>query len=181
MEGRRGHADASAVGTGKTLTALATVTRLAAWLESGGRKRNGTLIMLPTPALIKEWLAEIAVHTSGFHVIEQRNDGSLFSLTYSKSTPPIDANALIITTLDRVSEHPFVKQAGWDFVVIDECLAVQNADAKRCPSAWRQIEISTCGVLMLSATFFRSQFSSLFYMVRALIPKPDPRPSSLAL
>jgi 3-methyladenine DNA glycosylase/8-oxoguanine DNA glycosylase len=53
-------------------------------------------------------------------------------------------------------------------VVIDECLSVQNANAKRCASAWRQVEVSTCGVLMLSATFFRSKFDSLFYMIRML-------------
>ena len=58
---------------------------------------------------------EIAAHTSGFHVIEQREDGSLFSLTYGRTTPPIDGNCLIISTLDRVSEHPFVRQAAWDF------------------------------------------------------------------
>ena len=58
-EGRRGHADASAVGAGKTLSALATVARLAAHLEATGVKRNGVLIMLPTKALIKEWLIEV--------------------------------------------------------------------------------------------------------------------------
>ena len=173
-DGRRGHADASAVGAGKTLTALATVVRLAEHLERSGAKRNGALIMLPTKALIKEWLLEIAAHTSGFHVIEQREDGSLFSLTYGHKTPPIDASCLVISTLDRVCEHPFVRQAAWDFVVIDECLAVQNAAAKRCPSAWRQIEVSACGVLMLSATFFRSKYDSLFYMIR-MLRSPLPR------
>ena len=101
--------------------------------------------MLPTKALVKEWLLEIAAHTAGFHVIEQREDGSLFSLSYGRATPPIDGNALIISTLDRVSEHPFVRQAAWDLVLIDECLAVQNAAAKRCPSAWRQIEVWALG------------------------------------
>ena len=33
----------------------------------------------------------------------------------------------------RVCAHPFVRQAAWDFVVIDECLAVQNQLAKRVP------------------------------------------------
>ena len=155
-------------------TALATVVRLAEHLEGTGQKRHGVLIMLPQKALIKEWLLQVATHTSSFHVIEQREDGSLFSLTYNKSTPPIDGNSLIISTLDRVCEHPFTKQAAWDFVVIDECLAVQNAQAKRCPSAWRQIEVSACGVLMLSATFFRSRFDSLFYMIR-MLRTPLPR------
>ena len=63
------------------------------------------------------------------------------------------------------------------FQVIDECLSVQNAAAKRCPSAWRQIEVSECGVLMLSATFFRSKFDSLFYMIRML---RSPLPRTLA-
>lgn len=50
------------------------------------------------------------MHTRGFSVIEQREDGALFSLTYGKSNPPIDGNSLVISTLDRVSEHPFVRQ-----------------------------------------------------------------------
>ena len=163
-EGKRGHADASAVGAGKTLTALATITRLAQWIEATGRTRHGVLVMLPTKALIKEWLLEVATHTHGFHVIEQREDGTLFSLTYSKTHPPIDGNSLIITTLDRVCRHPFIRQTAWDFVVIDECLSVQNASAKRNPSAWRQIEVSMCGVLMLSATFFRSKYDSYVFL-----------------
>lgn len=168
QKGRRGHADASAVGAGKTLTALATVVRLAKGLEESGHSRHGVLIMLPTKALIREWLLEIATHTKRFHVVEQREDGSLFSLTYAKSHPPIDANTIVISTLDRVCRHPFVRQAAWDFVIVDECLSVQNAAAKRTPSAWRQIEVSTCGVLMLSATFFRSKYDQLFYMIRML-------------
>lgn len=173
-EGKRGHADASAVGAGKTLMALATIVRLAQWIEGSGRSRHGVLVMLPTKALIKEWLLEIATHTKGFHIIEQREDGTLFSLTYSKTHPPIDGNSLVISTLDRVSRHPFVRQCAWDFVVIDECLSVQNASAKRNPSAWRQIEVSVCGVLMLSATFFRSNYECLFYMIR-MLRSPLPR------
>lgn len=104
-------------------------------------KRHGVLVMLPTMSLIKEWLLQLAAHTSGFHVVEQREDGQLFSLTYGRSSPPIDGNSIVISTLDRVRSHPFIRQAAWDFVVIDECLAIQNADAKRCPAAWRQIEV----------------------------------------
>ena len=172
--GRLGHADASAVGAGKTLTALATICRLAAYIEATGGKRNGVLVMMEKKALVKEWLLEIATHTRNFHVIEQREDGRLFSLTYGHYNPPVDGNSLVISTLDRVCEHPFVRQAAWDFVVIDECLSVQNADAKRCPSAWRQIEVSLFGVLMLSATFFRSKYSALFYMIR-MLRTPLPR------
>jgi hypothetical protein len=114
--GKRGHADASAVGAGKTLTALASIVRSAHWIEESGGTRHGSLIMLPTKALIKEWLIEIATHTKGFHVVEQREDGTLFSLTYSKNHAPIDGNTLVISTLDRVSSHPFLRQSAWDLV-----------------------------------------------------------------
>ena len=171
--------------------------------------------------------------------------------------PPLDGNSLVISTLDRVREHTFVRHPAWDFVIIDECLSVQNAAAKRyarplslpcphtlshalsrllsssltfshlhhshpaslspplilslpstrtlslpsllsrnlsiqfsqshilplilfyplsfrCPAAWRQIEVSVYGCLMLSATFFRSKFDSLFYMIR-MLRSPLPR------
>ena len=172
--GKLGFADASTVGAGKTLTALATIVELAKHMDAKHMERHGVLIMLPESNLIKEWLLELGKHTSGFHVVEQRCDGQLFSLTYAKSHPPIDANTIVLSTLDRVATHPFVRQVAWDFVVIDECLAVQNAAAKRCPSAWRQIEVSSCGVLMLSATFFRSSYPSLFYMIR-MLRSPLPR------
>ena len=79
MQGKRGHADASAVGAGKTLTALATIVRVTEWLHERGKPRHGSLVMLPTKALIREWLREIATHTMGFHIVEQREDGVLFS------------------------------------------------------------------------------------------------------
>ena len=78
-------------------------------------------------------VVQLAKHTRGFHVVEQRSDGKLFSLTYGRNGAPIDGNTIVITMLDRVAEHPFVRQAAWDFVVIDECLAVQNQGAPREP------------------------------------------------
>lgn len=98
----------------------------------------------------------------------------LFEVTYNKKNCPVDCNTIVISTLDRVCNHPFIRQTAWDFVVIDECLSVQNAKTKRTPSAWRQIEIATCGVLMLSATFFRSKYNDLFYMIR-MLRSPLPR------
>ena len=74
-EGKRGFADASAVGAGKTLTALATCVGVAEHIVAVGQHRHGVLIMLPTPALLGEWLREVAKHTRGYHVIEQRKTG----------------------------------------------------------------------------------------------------------
>jgi superfamily II DNA or RNA helicase len=59
-EGKLGFADASAVGAGKTLTALATISGVANHLQESGVSRRGSLIMLPQEALLREWLLEIA-------------------------------------------------------------------------------------------------------------------------
>ena len=48
-EGKRGFADASAVGAGKTLTALATAVAVGAHLARSGARRSGVLVMLPSP------------------------------------------------------------------------------------------------------------------------------------
>ena len=77
-EGKRGFADASAVGAGKTLTAIVTAVSIAEHLAAAGQRRSGVLVMLPTPALLGEWLREVAKHSRGYHVIEQRKTGALF-------------------------------------------------------------------------------------------------------
>jgi DNA-3-methyladenine glycosylase II len=59
-------------------------------------------------------------------------------------------------------------------VVVDECLSIQNDMALQTSEAWRQVISSVGGVLMLSATFFRSKYSKLFYMVR-MLKSPIPR------
>jgi superfamily II DNA or RNA helicase len=175
-EGKLGFADASAVGAGKTLTALATIVGVAKYLLERGISRRGSLIMLPQEALLREWLLELAkreeliyVYPLGLYLASYlvlhhfpRYHGFPHRRTEFgwHTSAPIDGNTIVISTLDRVAKAPFVRQASWDFVVIDECLAVQNAAAKRCPSAWRQIEICRCGCLLLSATFLGVSFTT---------------------
>ena len=94
----------------------------------------------------------------------------------------LGARSLVVTTLARSRDHAFVNQPGWDFVVVDECLAVQNDAALQTAEAWRQVAAARAGCLLLSATFFRSRFSKLFYMVRMLrSPLPRTEPFLLAL
>ena len=89
---------------------------------------------------------------------------------------------MVITTLARARDKPFHAHPGWDLVVIDECLSVQNDTAVQTMEAWRQVAASRFGVLMLSATFFRSSFKRLFYMIRMLrsaLPRTEPYLTSL--
>eukprot|EP01063_Lacrimia_lanifica_P021430 TRINITY_DN2875_c1_g1_i1.p1 TRINITY_DN2875_c1_g1~~TRINITY_DN2875_c1_g1_i1.p1 ORF type:complete len:2080 (+),score=730.03 TRINITY_DN2875_c1_g1_i1:59-6298(+) len=182
--GKRGFADASAVGAGKTLTALACCAAAARWLRERGLRRHGCLVLVPNNDLIGEWVQQALLHTSGLHIVAQQHTGYLISRGVSaaggraKPHPStkrgsvlpskIDADTVVVSTLGRVRDKPFVAQAGWDLVVIDECLSVQNDSALQTAEAWRQVAASRCGVLMLSATFFRSRVAKLFYMIRML-------------
>lgn len=62
-------------------------------------------------------------------------------------------------------------------MVVDECLSIQNDSALQTAEAWRQVAASRAGCLLLSATFFRSRYSKLFYMIRMLrspLPRTEP-------
>ena len=89
----------------------------------------------------------------GLHVLVQTKSGFLRSRGVSKGhagqptkVPRGSAGAgarvrgdcVVVSTLARAREHPFTR-AGWDLVVIDECLSVQNDTALQSAAAWRQV------------------------------------------
>lgn len=162
-QGCRGFADASVVGAGKTLSALAACIALFG-LSS---QNHGCLVLVPTIGLISEWKEQIDKFTEGFVVLTQAANGVLYC-GVTKATPEMLAapNAIVITCLGRARDHPFKKP--WSFVILDECTFVQNESAMQSAEAWRQVVSSTYGVLMLSATFFRARFAKLLYMLRML-------------
>lgn len=167
--GRKGYGDSSGVGSGKTLTALSLIAKLCKYnkkMEINNYK--GYLILVPTEKLFVTWIDEIYKHTINHHLIKQNANGSLFDITYNKNTENsnITFNTILISTLGRTREHPL--SIPWHLVVIDECLSVQNKDALQTEEAWRQVINSHYGVIMMSATFFRSRFDKLFYMIKML-------------
>lgn len=156
---KTGFGDASDVGSGKTLTALSIISGL--YNHNYTNKDfhySGFLILLPTTYLYKTWQDEIIKHVEGFDVITQNANGTL--------TGEIKMNTILITTLGRMREHPISQP--WIFVIIDECLSVQNKNALQTEEAYRQIICSQYKVFLLSATFFRSRFDKLFYMLKML-------------
>ncbi|ETO28268.1 hypothetical protein RFI_08864, partial [Reticulomyxa filosa] len=153
QKGKRGFADASAVGAGKTLSALASAVYLWQERHKNNQPNNGFLVLLPN---INASVFEL------FDLTKKTIDGKIMpeeSLFHQD-------NSILLTTLGRCRDHPLAKQ--WSLVIIDECTSVQNESALQTAEAWRQVVSSDCGVLMLSATFFRSRFTKLFYMIRML-------------
>ena len=63
--------------------------------------------------------------------------------------PPAAAWNAVVILLLRARDKPFTAQSGWDLVVVDECLSVQNDTALQTSEAWRQVISSRCGVLMV--------------------------------
>jgi superfamily II DNA or RNA helicase len=152
-KGIHGFGDASCVGSGKTLTALAISARL---IEMKDKIYSGILILLPCNQLISTWKEEINKHTEGFDLIIQDN-----STFFDK----IKRNTIVVTTVARIRDHPIFHT--WQLVVIDECLSVQNKSSLQAESAWKQSLMSK-HLLMMSATFFRARFDKLYYMLKML-------------
>jgi len=158
IDGRAGFGDASNVGAGKTLSALAVMIKLYNYNLKNNNCYSSFLVLLPTTYLYRTWEDEVKKHTTGFHLVFQHANGKL--------TEDLRHNSILITTLGRMRDHPIVQK--WIFVVIDECLSVQNKNALQTGEAWRQIISSQYGALLLSATFFRTRFDKLFYMLKML-------------
>jgi hypothetical protein len=156
-EGKRGFGDASHVGAGKTLSALCTIAELYRYNKT---KRAIALVLLPTDKLYKTWRDEIGKHFgNSIGLLEQQANGTLIGKESEGLT-------IVITTMGRNREHLLEKK--WLFVVIDECLTVQNKEAQHTMAAWIQTVHSKFGVLLLSATFFRTRFDKLLYMLNML-------------
>lgn len=156
---RRGFGDASDVGAGKTLTTLAIMCELAQHQRTvQNNSAEAFLVLVYNEALVETWKNEINKHTEGFHFITQNSSGELSDC--------IRQNSVLVTTLGRMRDTPVTRR--WHIVVIDECLSVQNADALWTQEAWKQVACSRHGVLLLSATLFRSRFNELFYLLRML-------------
>ena len=165
INGKKGFGDASCVGSGKTLTALSILQKIIQYKNNKNDANNtykGFLILLPTQNLFETWTTEIKKHTIGFEALIQESNGKI-----NKDLANISRNTLIITTLGRFRDHPIY--ISWQLVVIDECLSVQNREALQTEEAWKQVIISEYGVIMMSATFFRSRFDKMFFMLKMLI------------
>lgn len=159
LHNRKGFGDASHVGAGKTLTALSTMANLYMYNKQHNLKKSrGFAVLLPTDKLYKTWSDEIKKHTEGFDVIYQSANGSL--------SGEIKSNTILITTMSRMREHPL--QIPWILNVIDECLTVQNKESLQTESAFISSLQAQYGVLMMSATFFRSRFDKLMFMLGML-------------
>ena len=156
IDGKRGFGDASNVGAGKTLTALATCLELYKY----DKNNNNILVLLPSANLIDTWTTEIDKHFIGMNIIIQNSDGKI------KGKYILDRLNIYITTMGRNRDHMIKND--WLFVVIDECLTVQNKEAKQTIAAWEQSICSKFGILLLSATFFRTRFDKLLYMLKML-------------
>lgn len=168
VKGLRGFGDASGVGTGKTLVALSVIINLYNLCKNDKKvlPNSGFLVMLPTEGLYSTWKEEIKKHTSGIDLQEQLANGKIIKSFSQEVGGNINANTIVITTMGRCRDHPIIHQ--WMLTVIDECLTVQNKEALQTEEAWRQSSYSYFGVLMLSATFFRSRFDKMTYMLNML-------------
>lgn len=152
-EGCHGFGESSDVGSGKTLTSLNIAVEL---IKINSDVHSGILVLLPGNKLIKTWEEELAKHTEGFDIIFQQNTSSVGT---------IKRNTIVVTTMARNRDHPINHK--WLLVIIDECLSVQNKNSLWTENAWVQ-SLMSAHLVMMSATFFRTRFDKLYYMLKML-------------
>ena len=162
IDGKRGFGDASNVGAGKTLTALATSMELFKYNIEQKGNNNSVLVLLPSENLIDTWIVEIKKHFTNINYLIQKSNGMIEG-EYNNNMLNI-----YITTMGRNRDKMIRNNNDWLFVIVDECLTVQNKEAKQTMSAWEQVVMSKYGVILLSATFFRTRFDKLLYMLKML-------------
>jgi Mimiviridae putative helicase len=178
----RGFGDASHVGAGKTLCALAMMAKLynlnrSRYIKKDLLNHSGFLVMVPTISLIDTWKDEAVKHfvkaNECFDLLIQQANGDLLRWDMELNIAEklvaqnqIQPHSLVISTMGRVRDHPI--RHPWILTVIDECLSVQNKEALQTEEAWRQSCHSEYGIIMLSATFFRSRFDKMLYMLKML-------------
>jgi len=165
--GVRGYANASGVGAGKSLASLSVIVGTYNYnMKTNNSSSSGFLILVPTTYLYKTWVEEITKHTKGFEIIIQNANGSFSNYPESDVPIIIKHNTILVSTLGRTREHPHSNS--WVLVIIDEALSIQNKSSKHTEEALKQIVTSQYGCILLSATFFRSRFDKLFYMLKML-------------
>jgi superfamily II DNA or RNA helicase len=165
LRGVKGFGDASKVGSGKTLISLALMSKLHNTFMKSNTNHKAFLVLVPNIPLISTWITEVNKHTKGFDTILQQSNGTLKRGDEKITESDIKFNSLVISTMGRIRDHPI--NIPWILMVIDECLSVQNSSSLQTGEAWRQ-SIASKSVLMLSATFFRSRFDKMLYMLKML-------------
>ncbi len=154
---QRGFGDASEVGSGKTLTALSCIELINRFSPN-----SNYLILVPNTNLYTVWEDEIKNHCFNISCFFQEANGTWTNkVSYEKEAP-----ILWVSTMGRNRDHQLIKPI--NLVIIDECLSVQNKESKWTMKAFEQVVRAKYGVLMLSATFFRTRFDKLFFMLKML-------------
>lgn len=138
------------------------------------------LILTPNTNLYTVWKDEISTHCDmrKINCWEQNANGVWNFISYDNNLP-ITSNEIniYISTMGRNRDNSF--KSPISFVIIDECLTVQNNTSKWTMKAFEQVVRSQYGDLMLSATFFRTRFDKLFYMLKMFQLQIPPKPEYL--
>ncbi len=155
---QKGFGDASEVGSGKTLTALSIIEFI-----NNLTPNANYLVLVPNTNLYQVWVDEIKSHCENVSCYTQESDGKWVN---SITSIIKDCVGIYVSTMGRNRDNQLTKPI--NFVIIDECLSVQNKDSKWTIKAFEQVVRAKYGVLMLSATFFRTRFDKLFFMLKML-------------
>ena len=119
------------------------------------------MILLPNTNLYTTWYDEIKKHITNINLYIQEANG-----IYTHKIKSTGSSNIFITTMSRNRDKPLLLNI--NFVIVDECISVQNKNAKWTVQCYKDVVKSKYGVLLLSATFFKTRYDKLFYLLKIL-------------
>ncbi len=120
---------------------------------------------MPNDNLYMVWKDEVYKHTSGCNIHFQEQNGKYVKSNSNGSNNSVN---IYVTTMAKNRDYFDQFNVPIDLVIVDECLTVQNKDTKWTIKAFMSVSRAKFGVLMLSATFFRTRFDKLLFMLKML-------------
>ena len=109
------------MGLGKTVQVLAM-------LESRREAKAGPSLVVVPRSLVFNWKAEAAKFAPALRVIEHAGVGR-------RKVPSFDADVVLTTYGTLRQDAPFLKDAGFDWVILDEAQAIKNATSATAKAA----------------------------------------------
>ena len=154
------------MGLGKTVQVLALLSRLKAMRKKKRGPRPPHLLVVPA-SLIANWLAETARFCTHFKIFVAHPEGHGGQPVPEPSVKDLAAYDLVLTTYALAGRYPWLRQASFDTVILDEAQAIKNP-ATHQSRAVKQLQGRTR--LALTGTPIENRLSDLWSLFDFLNP-----------
>ena len=155
---RLGACLADDMGLGKTIQVLAFLLQL-----KNSRATNGPSLLIVPASLLANWQAEAARFTPLLRLWNAHPSNPEF-VASAKIPPEID---LVLTTYGMLSRTPWIMEANWHLVILDEAQAIKNPSSNQTRAVKK---LKSAGRLALTGTPVENSLGDLWSLFDFICP-----------